>query len=269
MADETLPIGTIGFLIIKWKKLASWENPTYSGLAVSIVTILYWYLNWTDATTLNLSLWAIVAAYLCTSFATTIWPEVMLEQKSDIGGAGDGEDAIPETEISFMVEETKNYFTVLKDLRSDSPGLFCTLTSGVFVVLLYFGRYISVVPLLYTIAMSGLVMPIIFRKLCKESPWIIEKFEVVKTMAAAVVKDFMEKVKAKMQERKNVLHDSTQQYTAIFKQYFDKTMPTIKEQVVSTEEKQDKNENLLNGYDKTPNPEEAMSDEGKVLNSNQ
>merc|ERR1712083_714706 len=93
----------------------------------------------------------------------------------DIGGAGDGEDAIPETEISFMVEETKNYFTVLKDLRSDSPGLFCTLTSGVFVVLLYFGSYISVVPLLYTIAMSGLVMPIIFRKLCRESPWIMEK----------------------------------------------------------------------------------------------
>jgi len=269
MADETLPINTMDFLIIKWKKLASWDNPTYSGLAVSIVTIVYLYLNWTDATTLNLSLWGIVAAYLSTSFATTIWPEVMLEQKSDIGGAGDGEDAIPETEISFMVEETKNYFTVLKDLRSDSPGLFCTLTSGVFVVLLYFGSYISVVPLLYTIAMSGLVMPIIFRKLCRESPWIIEKLEVFKTMGVAVMKDFMEKVKAKTQERKNVLHDSAQQNFAIFKQYFDKTMPTIKEQDVSTEDKQDKNENLLNGYEKIQNPEEAMSDEGKVLNSNQ
>lgn len=273
MADETLPINTMDFLIIKWKKLASWDNPTYSGLAVSIVTIVYLYLNLTDATTLNLALWAIVAAYLSTTFATTIWPEVMLEQKSDpksdIGGAGDGEDAIPVTEISFMVEETKNYFTVLKDLRSDSPGLFCTLTSGVFVVLLYFGSYISVVPLLYMLSMSGLVMPIVLRKLCRESPWIVEKLEVFKTMAVAVIKDFMEKVKAKTQERKNVLHNSAQQYIAILKQYFDKTMPTIKEQDVSTEDKQDKNENLLNGYEKIQNPEEAMSDEGKVLNSNQ
>jgi len=174
MTEENLPIDTIDYLMIKWKKLASWESPKTSAATVGIVTLIYWYLNWTDATATNLILSAILYMYLGSTFAQTIWPEIRSDDQSNSqvhANEDEVQKAVEASEISFMIEGTKNYYTVLKDLRSDSPGLFCVFTSGVLMLLGYSGTYFTMLPLMYAVTICGLVMPIALRK----SPWIVQQ----------------------------------------------------------------------------------------------
>jgi len=170
MTEDNVPIDTIDYLMIKWKKLASWESPKTSAATVGIVTLIYWYLNWTDATTTNLILSAILYIYLSSTFAQTIWPEIRSDDQSNSQVHGN-EDEVSVSEISFMIEGTKNYYTVLKDLRSDSPGLFCVFTCGFLMLLGYAGTYFTILPLMYAITICGLVMPVALRK----SPWMVQQ----------------------------------------------------------------------------------------------
>jgi len=206
MNDDALPIETLDYLMIKWKKLASWEDPKYSFAAIFIATIAYFYLTFTDATTMNLTLWAILIAYLCLAFAQTIWPEMSYEEKTDtVRITAEGEEEIPESEISIMVEETKNYYTILKDLRADSPGLFCLFASGLFIITGYLGSYITLLPFLYLIVIGGLVLPLAVRRMKKELPWIAEKLGKTKNMVVVVLEDLWEKSKIKIEASGKVI----------------------------------------------------------------
>lgn len=220
MNEETLPIETVDYLMIKWKKLASWENPKYSGATIFIANIAYWYLNWTDSTTLNLTLWAALAVYLSMRFAQTIWPEISYEEKvTKVIDAGEGENGIPESEISFMVEETKNYFTILKELRKDSPGLFCLFTSGFLLLLSLVGSYVTLLPLMYSVMMGGLVLPLTFRKLKRESPWIMQRLEKFNIIVLIVLKDCLDRSKIKTEEWGKATLNCIEHYVAFLKEH--------------------------------------------------
>lgn len=226
MNDDTLPIETLDYLMIKWKKLASWEDPKFSFAAIIIVTIVYWYLKLTDATILNLTLWATLIAYLCLAFAQTIWPEISYEQKTDtLSSTAEGEEEIPESEISIMVEETKNYYTILKDLRGDSPGLFCLFASGFFIILSYLGTYMTLLPLLYLTMIGGIVLPLGFRKMKKEFPWIVERLEKTNDMVLVVLQNLWERSKIKMDAWRKATVEWAEYYATIANEHIRRYTP--------------------------------------------
>lgn len=201
--EAPLQLASLDYLMIKWKKVASWENPKYSGLAFAFVTLLYSYLWYTDATTVNLTCYAMLVGYICVTFAETIWPEIptMYEEKIEVDSNARGEEEeIPESEISIMVEETKNFVQTLIELRANTPGLFCVLCSTFFMILAYFGSMISMLPLLYCVTIVALVMPLASRHLINQFPWVVEKVDKWKDVGLVVLKDFCEKSKVKLEE---------------------------------------------------------------------
>jgi len=169
MSEENLPVERTEYLIMKWKKLASWEYPITSGAAIILLTITYAYLNYTDASKLNLILSATLTFYLCRIISQTIMPEIsperLMEQNIDTS------QDVSMYEINFMLEETKRFYRILKDLRNDSPGLFCFFACLILIIFGYIGIYIAILTLMYAICICALVVPIALRK----SPWIKEQ----------------------------------------------------------------------------------------------
>lgn len=181
MYQEKLPIHTADYVMMKWKRLATWENPKSSGAAVFAANVIYWYLNWTDSTVLNLVLWASLILYMSAVFAQVVFPEISFKENTSEGREnGEHTEQIPESEISFIVEGSKTYFVILQELRQDSPGLFCLFVSGAFMLIWYIGAYVSTLHLMYLMIMAGLLLPITIRKLKKESPWIANQLTTIK-----------------------------------------------------------------------------------------
>jgi len=169
MSEENLPIERTEYLIMKWKKLASWEYPKTSGAAIILLTITYVYLNHTTATKLNLILSATLTFYLCRIISQIILPEISPESK--IEKNIDTTQDVSMSEINFVLEETKRFCRILKDLQKDSPGLFCLFTCLILLILGYIGIYIAILTLMYAICICALIVPIALRK----SPWIKEQ----------------------------------------------------------------------------------------------
>jgi len=169
MSEENLPIEMIDYLMVKWKKLASWEYPITSAAGIVLLTITFIYLNYSDATILNHILSTILIMYLCSEFAQRILPEIY--QPSQMEQNIDTSQDVSTSEISFMVEGTKSYYRILKDLRNDSPGLFCLVACLILMILGYIGMYIAILPLMYAICMCALILPIMLKK----SPFIKEQ----------------------------------------------------------------------------------------------
>jgi len=112
-------------LIENWKHLASWDNTKHSLLALVAINVFCLYLKNTDATTLNLSLYAFLISYVWIEYGQWLWKEA--KQLMRFGKEKTIEEEEETTsasisEVSFMIEETRSKFSALKKLRSETPG---------------------------------------------------------------------------------------------------------------------------------------------------
>merc|ERR1712038_1242102 len=143
------------------------------------------YLKATEHTYLNLALWTLLLVYLYNCVIVPIISEarkpmrpnnqteaeyIISEVLSSTLDDSITEHDISISEISFFVEDTKTYLTVLRDLRKDSPGMFCLFMSSVLILTCYYGSFVSTGTLVYLLSMASLLLPITMKLAMKKLP---------------------------------------------------------------------------------------------------
>jgi len=217
-------------LIAEWKSFASWKHPKKSIGALLIVNIVWTYLKTTECTNLNLALWMIMMVYIYKCVIAHIWMEarspyqpkkqnpIVQKNQSEfisdlISEAVDEEIKVHEisiSEISFFVEDTKTYLTVLCDLRKDSPGMFCLFLSSFFFLACYYGSFLSTTTLVYLFTMTSLLLPIITKHLMKRLPERLPLLRVFGTRLRQAASEITKKINStanvKLNLVKSILH---------------------------------------------------------------
>jgi len=201
-------------LIAEWKSFASWKHPKKSIGALLIINIVWMYLKTTECTNLNLALWTILMVYIYKCVIAQIWTEarspyqpeeqnpIVQKNQSEfisdlISEAVDEEIKVHEisiSEISFFVEDTKTYLTVLCYLRKDSPGMFCLFLSSFFFLACYYGSFLSTTTLVYLITMTLLLLPITTKHLIKRLPERLPLLREYRTRFKQVMSDINNKI---------------------------------------------------------------------------
>jgi len=217
-------------LIAEWKSFASWKHPKKSIGALLTINIVWAYLKTTECTNLNLALWMIMIAYIYNCVIAQIWIEarspyqpkkqnpIVQKNQSEfisdlISEAVDEEIKVHEisiSEISFFVEDTKTYLTVLCDLRKDSPGMFCLFLSSFFFLACYYGSFLSTTTLVYLFTMTSLLLPITTKHLIKRLPERMPLLRVCGTKLRQAASEIIKKIKSsanvKLNLVKSILH---------------------------------------------------------------
>jgi len=235
-----------------WKHLASWDNTKHSLLALVGINVLCLYLKYTDATALNLSLYAILTSYVWIEYGQWLW-KAAKQQYAHFRGIEatieEEEETISESvsEISFMIEETKSKFSALKKFRSETPGLFSTCLFSFFYVLSSIAPYLTLLPCIWMTLMSGLLLPLGLRKLKDRSPEISDASKKIQNMFIVILEDLYKKAnvqirkgmlfaKEKGKEGLKVAEDRTVKVKAVILQYNKKAEVNKIEEKSSTKE---------------------------------
>lgn len=185
------------------KHLASWDNTRHSVSALVGINVVSMYLMLTDATPLNLTLYTILLFYIPLSsygqwilknaqrqfgWGTTITTEEEEEETS----------SATMSEVSFMIEETKNKLSVLKKFRSDTPGFFCLSLSSFFLVLTFLAPYLTLLQSIWLMLMGSLLLPLGLKHLKEKYPELSEILKKAKNMMLVILDDLLKKAKAQI-----------------------------------------------------------------------
>jgi len=187
----------------QWKHLASWENLNHSISAVVGINALCLYLMFTDATKLNLTVYAILLLYI-SIYGQWIWKST--QHHLGWGKQKTTEEEEEETrsastsEVSFMIEETKSKFYVLKKFRSDTPGLFCLSLSSFFFFISFIAPYLTLVTCIWLTLMGGLMLPLGMKLLKDKYPQISDILSKAQNMLIVILKDLIAKASVQIQK---------------------------------------------------------------------
>jgi len=157
-----------------WKILASWKSPTKSIAAMVAITLVWIYVKMTVHTSGNLALWLILISYVCLVIHKNVRSETRgyIENEEKLAESEESKEEVSMSEVSFLIEDTKTYYTILANLRQDSPGLFCLLLCPYFLLLGYFGSFIATSTLIYLSLIGAILMPLTLKQLKEKFPMI-------------------------------------------------------------------------------------------------
>lgn len=194
--------GTMDNLYAEWKTLAGWKKPINTIGALTVVNIIWLYLTFiTDATVLNLTLYLVLFLYIGNSFKSL--PDVKnyfgWEKKSTTEEEEEEQGTMSMSEISFMIEGTKTYFSILREFRANTPGLFCGFFSAFFFMMFStFAPYCSLLPCFFLALNGCLLLPLALIKLKEQQPGVLDALDKLKNMMLVIAKDFLVKGFEKM-----------------------------------------------------------------------
>lgn len=191
-----------------WKHLASWDNTRHSVSALVGINIVSMYLMLTDATPLNLTLYTILLFYIPLSSCGQ-WILKNAQRQFGWGTVTTTEEEEPSSatmsEVSFMIEETKNKLSVLKKFRSDTPGFFCASLSSFFLVLTFIAPYLTLLQSIWLMLMGSLLLPLGLKHLKEKYPELSEISKKVQNMMLVILDDLLKKAKVQISKGQQVV----------------------------------------------------------------
>jgi hypothetical protein len=152
---------------------------------------------------LNLTLYLVLLGYIgsCLQNLPDVKNYFGWEKKSTTEEEEEEQGTISMSEISFMIEETKTYFSMLRKFRANTPGLFCGILSAFFFMMFWFlGPYCSLLPCLFLALNSCLLLPLALIKLKEQQPLILDASDKLKNMLLVIAIDFLVKGFEKMKK---------------------------------------------------------------------
>lgn len=162
----TKALGRYEPYIIKVQRVLVWEKPIISVLCIIIVNLLLWLAVNFECRFYGFVFWILLLGVLYDFWIDRIWPEISVpvekrRQNTDYMVVHPSILSVPE--MSHYIREThvylKNYYSWLKSVRSDQPGIFCCGMSCCFVILTLIGRAIPGSVIAYIIVMMVMIGP--------------------------------------------------------------------------------------------------------------
>ena len=150
--------------LIRYQELALWKDPKSSAVALTLIHLAFGYLASTTNTTVNLTVWLVLSGFVYTTWVNRIWPEIRVEEPDREESRAPIDPNVfsaPElAEIMNLVRNKfKECFLKARELRGREPGIFCLMSTVVFLFLTYIGTFVSALGLLYYTVVGSFVIP--------------------------------------------------------------------------------------------------------------
>ncbi|KAJ9575732.1 hypothetical protein L9F63_007378 [Diploptera punctata] len=163
----TKALGRYEPYIIKVQRVLIWEKPVISVLCILFINILFWLAVNFECRFYGFVFWILLLGFLYDMWIDRIWPEISVPIEGRRQNTDDCTTVHPSIlsvpEMSHYISEThmclKNYYSWLKNIRSEQPGMFCCGMSCCFVILTLIGRAIPGSVIAYIIVMMVMIGP--------------------------------------------------------------------------------------------------------------
>ncbi|XP_069683525.1 reticulophagy regulator 3-like [Periplaneta americana] len=191
----TKALGRFEPYVIRVQKVLIWEKPLISVLCVIAVNLLFWLAVNFECRFYGFIFWMILAGFLYDMWVERIWPEISVAAEARMRSTDEWTPVHPSVlsvpEISHYLSQThmllKEYYTWLKNLRGDQPGLFCCGMSCCFIGLTLIGRAVPGPVIAYVLVMLLMTGPGVCIHLLP--PSVIEKLQFFTTLFKIKGKD--------------------------------------------------------------------------------